>query len=240
MPAKTVIQTRRDTAANWASANPTLAAGEIGLETDTKQTKIGDGTTAWNSLAYSGFSPRLRKSYWHGIGGRGANGGTQFSEAVIRVTQFYVGEPTTIDAVAVRIGTTGTGSTGAVLRIGIWDTDTSGMPKNLLLDAGTVDATQAAGTVLTITGLSLALKPGFYYAGGATQGGATTRPFFVSYDTPYVPITFASAGTGTPDGTAFDNSRQPNQVSVTGAFASTFTSTPGFGSGAPAVILRFT
>lgn len=44
------IQVRRDTAANWTSANPTLAQGEIGFETDTTIIKIGDGSTAWNSL----------------------------------------------------------------------------------------------------------------------------------------------------------------------------------------------
>jgi len=48
------IQLRNDTAANWASANPTLAVGEIGVETDTDQFKIGDGTTAWTSLSYGG------------------------------------------------------------------------------------------------------------------------------------------------------------------------------------------
>lgn len=47
------IQLRRDTAANWTSANPTLAAGELGLETDTAKYKIGNGSTAWNSLSYS-------------------------------------------------------------------------------------------------------------------------------------------------------------------------------------------
>jgi hypothetical protein len=47
------LQNRRDTAANWTSNNPTLAAGEIGLETDTTKYKMGDGTTAWNSLAYA-------------------------------------------------------------------------------------------------------------------------------------------------------------------------------------------
>ena len=46
------IQFRRDTAAAWTAANPTLAAGELGLETDTSFYKIGDGSTAWNSLAY--------------------------------------------------------------------------------------------------------------------------------------------------------------------------------------------
>lgn len=46
----TQIQIRRDTAANWTSANPTLALGELGLETDTGHVRVGDGTTAWTSL----------------------------------------------------------------------------------------------------------------------------------------------------------------------------------------------
>ena len=49
------IQLRRDTAANWTSANPTLASGEFGLETDTDQFKVGDGTAAWTSLGYGGI-----------------------------------------------------------------------------------------------------------------------------------------------------------------------------------------
>ena len=50
------IQMRRDTAAAWTAANPTLAAGEMGLETDTTYYKIGDGSTAWNSLAYGAYN----------------------------------------------------------------------------------------------------------------------------------------------------------------------------------------
>lgn len=46
------IQLRRGTAAQWTSANPVLTAGEVGFVTDTGNIKIGDGTTAWNSLAY--------------------------------------------------------------------------------------------------------------------------------------------------------------------------------------------
>ena len=52
-----LIQFRRDTAANWAAANPVLAAGELGLETDTQRFKIGNGSTAWNSIDAYGFSP---------------------------------------------------------------------------------------------------------------------------------------------------------------------------------------
>ena len=51
MPTK--IQLRRDTAADWASNNPTLAAGEFGWESDTNRFKIGTGSAAWNSLEYA-------------------------------------------------------------------------------------------------------------------------------------------------------------------------------------------
>ena len=47
------IQTRNGTAAQWTSANPTLMVGEIGAETDTGRFKIGNGSTAWNSLTYA-------------------------------------------------------------------------------------------------------------------------------------------------------------------------------------------
>ena len=40
------MQQRRDTAANWTSANPTLLSGELGYETDTGKFKIGDASTA--------------------------------------------------------------------------------------------------------------------------------------------------------------------------------------------------
>lgn len=56
MPAQTVIKLRRDTAANWDTANPVLAAGEMGIETDTNLHKIGDGTTAWGFLPYGASS----------------------------------------------------------------------------------------------------------------------------------------------------------------------------------------
>ena len=47
-----IIQIRRDTASNWTSANPTLANGELGIETDTSKIKVGDGSTAWSSKTY--------------------------------------------------------------------------------------------------------------------------------------------------------------------------------------------
>lgn len=46
------IRVRRGTAAQWTAAAPTLALGEIGIETDTRRFKVGDGTTAWAALSY--------------------------------------------------------------------------------------------------------------------------------------------------------------------------------------------
>lgn len=46
------IQNRYDTTLNWETYNPILAVGEVGYDTDRKKTKIGDGTTPWNSLEY--------------------------------------------------------------------------------------------------------------------------------------------------------------------------------------------
>lgn len=53
------IQLRRDTAANWATNNPILAAGEVAFtsdlfytSTDQQRFKIGDGVQTWSQLDY--------------------------------------------------------------------------------------------------------------------------------------------------------------------------------------------
>lgn len=62
------IQHRRGDASLWASENPTLAEGELALELDTQKFKIGDGTTAWNSLAYGGLSGVMNSPIITGAG----------------------------------------------------------------------------------------------------------------------------------------------------------------------------
>ena len=46
------MQQRRGTAQQWTDANPRLAAGEVGFETDTGKFKIGDDVNFWDDLAY--------------------------------------------------------------------------------------------------------------------------------------------------------------------------------------------
>jgi hypothetical protein len=50
------IQFRRATGSDWSTANTVLAEGEMGINTTTNQFKIGNGSTAWNSLSYAPIS----------------------------------------------------------------------------------------------------------------------------------------------------------------------------------------
>jgi hypothetical protein len=49
------LQFRRGTSTEWSNANTRLADGELALETDTRNFKIGNGSTGWNSLSYGGM-----------------------------------------------------------------------------------------------------------------------------------------------------------------------------------------
>ena len=60
---------RRRTAAGWTTSNEVLYAGEIGVETDTRKFKFGDGVTAWNSLLYAGGGSSGGASAWGDITG---------------------------------------------------------------------------------------------------------------------------------------------------------------------------
>lgn len=57
------IQLRRDTAANWTATNPTLAQGEIGIDLTNNKIKIGNGSTAWNSLSFFDDKETILSNY---------------------------------------------------------------------------------------------------------------------------------------------------------------------------------
>lgn len=81
MAVVTQIQARRGTAAQWTSANPTLAAGEWGYETDTGKAKIGNGSTAWTSLSYFGGTGTVTSI----TAGTGLSGGTITGSGTIAI-----------------------------------------------------------------------------------------------------------------------------------------------------------
>lgn len=45
-------QQRSDSAANWTATDPVLLAGEMGVESDTRKFKFGDGVSRWSELDY--------------------------------------------------------------------------------------------------------------------------------------------------------------------------------------------
>lgn len=47
------IQIRNDTKNNWNTQNPVLLKGEMGVETDTRKFKFGDGVSDWKTLEYA-------------------------------------------------------------------------------------------------------------------------------------------------------------------------------------------
>jgi hypothetical protein len=58
------ILLRRGTAAEWTASNPILLEGEVGVETDTKKLKVGDGLTVWASLPYITLTPAAAASLY--------------------------------------------------------------------------------------------------------------------------------------------------------------------------------
>jgi len=105
----TKIQVRRDTAANWTSADTVLSEGEIGYETDTGYMKIGDGSTAWTALSY--FAPNPvddNTTYTYSIAQEGSDatmtlGGSDASSDVVtlvagtQLTLTVAGDNVTMD-----------------------------------------------------------------------------------------------------------------------------------------------
>ena len=70
------FQLRRDTSANWTFYNPTLLNGEMGINTDTYQFKLGNGSNTWAQLPYNGLYGGDGPTGPTGLGGTGPTGAT--------------------------------------------------------------------------------------------------------------------------------------------------------------------
>ena len=158
----TKIQWRRDTAAAWAAANPILAEGEAGFETNTLKVKVGNGASAWNSLAYltaPGAELLVNKGVANGYASLDSNGkvpGAQLPNSIMTYEGLHnvsTNTPTLSDA---------TGDAGATYRISVGGTRNYGSG-NLTLNVGdylihsgsvwqVADTTDAVSTVAGQTG----------------------------------------------------------------------------------------
>lgn len=225
MAVQTTIKIRRDTAANWASTNPVLSAGEFGLETDTGKLKIGDGTSAsWTNLTYTTDATKLSNATSLGVANVRSGDWLSFchgatSPAAPRAQgQEYcqfVRFPfnVTLDRIATFVQTGG--STGAVVRLGIRN-DNNGRPGTVLVDAGTA-AAETNSSFPTITINQTLLANTTYWLSATAQGtpttGAITR----------IPVNVWLPGIVGQTGLSSVTSIGYWQSGVTGALPSTFT-----------------
>ena len=191
MSVVTQIQVRRGTASQWTSANTTLASGEWGFESDTGKVKIGDGSTAWNSLGYTGAG-----SVTSITAGTGLSGGTITATGTIAIDTATTVDVSTAQTLTNKILTTPT-LTSPLINLGI-NTQTSTTFTPALDDNGKLVTLNNASaiTVSIPTNASVAFPTGaqinFAWITGAGQptieaassgtttilstGGTTTAP----------------------------------------------------------------
>jgi hypothetical protein len=213
----------------------TVTNGVYTTDTGTvTSTMIADGTilnadinasAAISASKISGLVPQVPPtSNWIGAGARNTLAGDQTNtNGALHIVPFWITTARTLDAVAVLIGTTGTGSAGAVARIGIWNADANGAPGTLVKDCGTVALTGTAGTVAQISSIAQALPAGGYWIGAVLQGAPATVPYMVTALAPvFSPYSYSFQGTAaTATNAEFLGNNTYRASSVTGTFAST-------------------
>lgn len=146
----TQIQLRRGTAAQWTSANPTLAQSEVGVETDTNKFKIGNGSTAWTSLAYAGVTGAASSTDGALVAFDGTTGKVIKANGAVTAAQGGTGQ---------------TSFTNGQLLIG---NASGGLSKATLTQGSNITITNGDGTI------TIAASGG----GGGTPGGSDTQVQF--------------------------------------------------------------
>jgi hypothetical protein len=99
----------------------------------------------------------------------GTNQNKTMTENTLQHSPIWFSTSCTVDRISIRVETAG--GAGSVIRLGIYAALNNMLPGNLILDAGTVDATTTGNKEITI---SQALAAGVYYLSAVAQGSATT------------------------------------------------------------------
>ena len=154
------VQVRRGTAAQWAAANPVLAAGESALETDTGVEKIGDGVTAYSALAMrqsATYAP-LSGASIVGLGDSITAGGSSTANMVAADSHFtYL--VASLAGRAQYINNAGIGGNKTADMVARLTADVIALaPQKCLIEAGTNDTDPIAQTLPNLTTILAALR----------------------------------------------------------------------------------
>jgi len=196
------LQIRRDTLANWVSNNPVLASGEMGINLNTYQYKLGDGIKTWNLLPYAGITgptgvvgPTISSSTG-ATGSTGPTGPTGMTGPTgISATGVTGPARTGLAGFTGPTGLSATGQTGATGTIGptgytgaTGSTGPTG-PTGLSGSAGPRGYTGPAGDTTGATGSSATGATGPTGAGG----GGTITSGYMSIDLSPTVFTFVNS-----------------------------------------------
>jgi hypothetical protein len=181
-----VFQLRRDTSANWTFYNPTLLNGEMGINTDTYQFKLGNGTSPWSALPYNGLYGRDGPTGPTGTVGTGYTGATG---------------PIGGTGQTGYTGPSRTGLTGAIGPTGRTGPTGSRGPAG---DTGSIGPTGSTGTRTGPTGSTGIAGTGFTGPAGPSRTGPTgpigntgpVGPTGFTYTGPQGPATVSQVTTG--------------------------------------------
>ena len=133
---------------------------------------------------------------------------------LIMASPFWVDAAFTADRIIAQITA---GNPTAVVRLGIWGNSATDTPGNLLLDAGTIDASAATST--TAATISYGFVPGLYWLSAVPQvAAATLKTVGISVLVPVAATTFI----GTADTQGMNSYYQ---TGITGALPATWGAT---------------
>jgi hypothetical protein len=91
------------------------------------------------------------------------------SNGTIYISPIYINRACTISNIGLEV--TSAGSSGSVIRLGIYNSDSTGQPTTLLVDAGTIDGTNATVQFISV---NRAVSPGVYWLAAVEEGSPST------------------------------------------------------------------
>jgi hypothetical protein len=137
------LQLRGDTAAAWTAANPILAEREFAIEMDTQRLKVGDGTTAWNSLPYlNSFAKTVQFAVTD-----------EFSNITAGSSKFSFRVPFAMALTEIRASLVIQQTSGAIFTVDVKKSGASMLFPKLTIDNGEKTSLTAATPVGIVSGL---------------------------------------------------------------------------------------